>query len=45
MMTKLNELLDVLCIMDDKVYNKKISIEDAQYALLIINKYLDILEK
>lgn len=42
--TKLNELNHVIDITKDKLKSKKISIEDAQYVLLVINKYLDTIE-
>ena len=44
MSAKLNELLDVISIAQEKLNNKDISIEDAQYILLIVNKYLSLIE-
>ena len=44
MSAKLNELLRVIDITQEKLNNKEISIEDAQYVLLIVNKYLDTIE-
>ena len=44
MSAKLNELLKVIDITQEKLDNKEISLEDAQYVLLIVNEYLDIIE-
>ena len=44
MSAKLDELLKVIDITQEKVNNNDISIEDAQYILLIVNKYLSLIE-
>ena len=44
MSAKLNELLKVVDITQEKLDNNDISLEDAQYVLLIVNKYLSLVE-
>ena len=43
--TKLNELSKVIDITQEKLENNEISLVDAQYINLVINKYLDIVVK